>query len=278
MKKIAVMSVLFLLATSIVAGISFFSSAQSGVSFDKSISWVGQTANKTLSITPSGTNELLLVGSAYNTNYGINAPTSPGLNFTQVRHVDTTSSIGINVYFAILNISQTYFVSVSYQHTSNNLGIILVTFSGENLTNPIAQSVGTKGSSSVPTIPIAPLSANDLIWAFTGSNSPTTQKAGQGFSLDQQAIYYGSPADEYGYSSTISFGTLVTGTWTLIGLEILASGVTTSTTTSMTTTSTTTITVTNQYYVTTTVTLPLPPNTVVSTVNVTSTVTQTEYK
>ena len=198
-------------------------SAQSAITFDRSTSWIGQANSVTLSITSSKPNEILLVGDAYNPNPGDIEPVNSTLTFHEVAHYDSYSpSTGINIYWTILPTAQTYSVTIAYPPgVVNNMGIILSTFSGEDPIHPDYQFDRAMSTNSVPAPSITTANPGDLIWAFTGSNNPTTQTAGPGFALDRQRLYFGSPADEYGFGqSQVRFGTSVTGLWILLAVEI----------------------------------------------------------
>jgi hypothetical protein len=164
------------------------------------------------------------VGDVYNTNWGGVVPLNQtGVTFTKVLRYDSYApSVGINVYYAILATAGIHSITFSYlSGATNNIGVVLSAYSGENAANPIAQGIGAKGVNSIPTLSIASLNSLDVLWSFTGSNSPTIQAAGSGFTLDRQNTYFGSPADEYGpVRATASFGTLVTQTWLLITVEV----------------------------------------------------------
>ncbi len=106
-----------------------------------------------MTLTTTQQNDIILVGVAYNSNYLIAVPTSPGLTFQQLGNQMLGGSLGVALFYAIASTPQQYTISVGYQSTFNNLGIVVSSFYGENVNSPFDGSVvSTQGSNSAPTL------------------------------------------------------------------------------------------------------------------------------
>jgi hypothetical protein len=184
---------------------------QSSVKLDTSQVVFGQFGTKVIQITTKQTNELILVGIGFNSNYQIGTPTAPGLIFTPLTASPKSggASLGSQAFYALAGTAHTYNITVGYANGGfNNIGIIAAAFSGVKpstlFDGPFAWGTGGPAS-SIPTVTVSPSLPGDAIWAFQVNENCVAQTPESGYKIDQAIGCYESPADEYSTS-------IVTGT------------------------------------------------------------------